>query len=195
MSAWVMPASRRLVVFLGGAALLSAGVWIALALRARVPGLDLAGPGFSLVLSPDISALTPWLLVVVAALIAGTLLLWLAISVPRGRREPWLLLTAPIRDGRGSTTISLSSRSLHALVAYLGERVEGVRQVLPTVERTEEGWVIRCEVQLWAGASAPAVAQTFREHLSEQIEHHTGVPVAALRLDCTYDLGGSHGPQ
>ena len=119
----------------------------------------------------------------------GALLLWLALSMRSAeRRQPWLLLTASIRDGRGATTISLSSRSLHALVAYVGERVEGVRQVLPTVRRAEEGWVIRCEVQLWTSASAPETSRALREALTHQLEHHTGVPVAALRLDCTYDL-------
>ncbi len=179
---------RTLMVLVVAVAFLFAGGWVILAALDRTPGLELRAVGLSLDLYPQDGGTVGWIAVGVGLLLAGLLTLIVSMA-PAAPREPAsLVLSGPDAGDFAlpGTTVRLSSRSLHALVAWLAGRVDGVRSARPAVSMGAEGWDVRLRVGLWATSSIPKVADELRRVLQDDLLQHTGIAMNNLQLDFDY---------
>ncbi len=180
---------RALALLLLGGGMVVAGAWILFALTGLAPGLSLSLQGLDLVADPASGPSGPWATAGVVVLLLGLLLALLSLWAPGGARPPAsVILATPDSTALAlpGTTVRMSSRSLHALVAWLAGRVDGVRDVVPQVRLGDSGWDVRCHVGLWATSSIPAVSDQLRTRLGADLLHHTGIAMDSLLLDFDY---------
>ncbi len=87
------------------------------------------------------------------------------------------------------TTVALSSRSLRAAIAYEGTGVPGVTGVDAKLRITEQGWRIRCSVNVDATRQyAETIQGTLTARIRHSVEALTGLPVDRLTLNLSYVL-------
>ncbi|GIV60490.1 hypothetical protein GQ464_007915 [Rhodocaloribacter litoris] len=186
---------RRLLVALLG------GLWLAAGVLVFLHAMEMTGPvvwvrgGFTLVLNlaeqPFGTVLT-WAALAVWAILAGLLLLALALMrvADEGRR---IVLRGTAPNGfYGGGQLTVAQRSLEALAAYTAERVDGVREARPRLRLRRKGWHIACRVTLAPDAALPDVSTRLKTALHDAIEHHTGLPVARVDIDAQLHAIDAH---
>ena len=180
----------RIVVALAGLLLVVGG----LALLAH--SLDAAGPmraaiGDGLTLGLDLSALPlrqrwVWAAAALALTLTGVLLVALAVAQTSDQRErsQRVRLTGHSRNGLyGSGEVTVSMRSLYALVVHTAERDPSVREASPTLKLKRGGWHVGCRLVVTPDSEIPAVATRLKPVLADTLERHTGIPVVRTDLD------------
>ena len=180
----------RLVVALVGLLLAAGGAAVlGHALDALGP-LRLAG-GRGLALALDLTAYPMgarwgWAAVALGVLLAGIALLGLAFARTAEQRERSrrVRLSGRARNGLyGSGEVTVSMRSLYALVVHTAERDPAVREAAPVLRLRRDGWHLACRLVVTPDAEIPEVASRLKPLLAEALERHTGLPVVATDLD------------
>ncbi|RME22732.1 MAG: hypothetical protein D6798_15100 [Deltaproteobacteria bacterium] len=179
---------RALLVLALGGALLSAGAWLVLAALGHVPGVEIRAVGLSVDLYPADGGIVGWIAAGSGLALVGLLVLLVSLTPAAPRQPASIELSGPEGDDHAlpATTVRLSSRSLHALVAWLAGRVDGVRSARPMVSMGPDGWDVRLRVGLWATSSIPKVADELRRVLHDDLLRHTGVAMNSLQIDFDY---------
>ncbi|ARA94674.1 MAG: alkaline shock response membrane anchor protein AmaP [Bacteroidetes bacterium] len=180
---------RRLTSLLVGLGLVAAGGWLLLHVAGWAGPMRLTRPGLDLLV--DLRALpvrAVWSFVGIALLaVVGGLLFFIPALRRSGEAGREVVLSGrgdAVAYGGGRVTVAL--RSLQALVAYVAERVPGVREADPQVQLRRDGWHVRCRVAVHPDSPLPEVTARLREALQQTLERHTGLPVA--RVDVASQL-------
>ena len=180
----------RAVVFATGLALLVAG------LAVLAHSLDATGPlraalGGGLAAELDLTGLPlrsrwVWAAGALALALTGFLVSVLALSPTTEQREQSkrVRLTGHKQTGLyGSGEVTVSIRSVYALVVHTAERDPAVREADPRLRLRRSGWHLTCRVVVTPDAELPAVAARLKTLLSDALERHTGLPVVRTDLD------------
>lgn len=102
------------------------------------------------------------------------------------------LSTRPNRTLYRGARVLISERALLSMLAHAAEQIDGVREAAPAVSLKRAGWVVRCEVALWAGSDLPQRLHLVEQALRHALLQHTGIPVRAVSLS-VHDLPiGAH---
>lgn len=181
----------RLAVGLVGLILVAAGVVLLAHVLDALPPLHLAWGGGGMAFSLDLteySMRTRWVwgAVGLGVLVVGLLLVGLALVQTAEQREKGqrVRLSGHTRNGLyGSGEVTVSMRSLYALVVHTAERDPAVREAETTLKLRRDGWHVACRLVVTPDAEIPAVVSRLKPHLAETLERHTGLPVAATDLD------------
>ncbi|MFN3653638.1 MAG: hypothetical protein ACK47B_29005 [Armatimonadota bacterium] len=112
----------------------------------------------------------------IASVLAGLVLLAAEVRPPRRPRD-LVLCSGP--DG----SVRLSVAGLRRLAEHVTGQVPGVMGVVAEARPEGSGVGFRCRVDVAPEASIPEVTQQIRERLDAAVRHHSGHPVASLRLD------------
>ncbi len=180
----------RLVVALVGLALVAGGVVVlAHALDALGPLRLVGGGGLALALDlTEYPLRQRWLWAAggLGVLLTGVGLLGLALArtAEQQERSRRVRLSGHTRNGLyGSGEVTVSMRSLYALVVHTAERDPAVREAAPVLRLRRDGWHLACRLVVTPDAELPAVASRLKPLLAEALERHTGLPVVATNLD------------
>ncbi len=181
----------RLAALLVGAALLLGGlVLLAHSLDATGPFRALLGGG-GLALGLDLTEFPlrerwVWAAAAVGVALLGGALLALALAPTAEQRERSrrVRLSGHSRNGLyGSGEVTVSMRSLYALVVHEAERDPAVREADPSLRLQRDGWHLACRLVVTPEAVLPEVAARLKPRLKDALERHTGLPVARTDLD------------
>lgn len=176
----------RAGLVLTGALLVGGGTYLALTLAGLAPAPSQTWPALGeLPVQLDMESWLFWaaaafLLVVVGALlVVGSMR-----QVAERIGDQWFLLSGVEDDvALGGVTVAVSRRSIDAIIARAAQHEQGVLQVVPQAQLGEDGWDIHCLVHVWAGVGLTGVADRLRTRIGDDLEHHTNIPVAQLRID------------
>ena len=181
----------RLAVGLVGALLLFGGLaLLAHALDALDP-IRVVWGGGGMALTLDLTEYTMrvrwlWAAAAVGWIVVGLLLVWLALARTTEQREKSqrVRLSGHTRNGLyGSGEVTVSMRSLYALVVHAAERDPAIREADPVLKLRRDGWHLNCRLVVTPEAEIPEVAGRLKPTLADTLERHTGLPVAQTDLD------------
>lgn len=193
----------RALVFLLGLVLLAGSVYVLLHAVGAAPPLYYSAPqsgplqeralvlGFNLGGQPTFIGVR-WIIGSVVGALLGLGLLALALARRRGVGRQVVLRGHDQERAYGGGRLTVSMRSVRALVALEAERVEGVREAHPRLRLKRKGWQVDCDLALAPSASLPEVARTLKPRLQEALEHHTGLPVARVNIESRLGLKDAH---
>ena len=181
----------RLAAGLAGIAILIGGIVL------LAHALDVLGPframwgGGGMRFSLDLAAYPMrvrwvWAAAGLGIALLGALLIALALvrTTEQRERSRRIRLSGHARNGLyGSGEVTVSMRSLYALVVHTAERDPAVREADPTLRLRRGGWHLACRLVVTPDAEIPEVASRLKPQLAEALERHTGLPVAAIDLD------------
>jgi hypothetical protein len=176
---------RRMLTGLIASVLIALGLGLALSAVLILPAYALSFSGLELVF--DLSAQSflrrvMWVGWGAFASALGVLLLFLAMAPGRASKR-LIVLKRALPELEGDTTITVAERGLHALVARATRDIPGVRESDAVVALGRKGWALKCHLSLWGEAAVPEVVRQVDQAVRGALEHHTGVPVARLRIE------------
>ncbi len=126
-----------------------------------------------------------WTGISAAGALCGVALIWLGVTFTRAQSR--FVISEPRHGGGfGDVRVSMGSKGVRSLVAFIGESTDQVRQCDPTVSLHRKGWKVDCKVYVAHEAALPAVVDSLRSSLRQNLEHHTGLPV--FKLDIQTEL-------
>ncbi len=83
----------------------------------------------------------------------------------------------------GGVTVSVAKDTIEALCQRTCEAVQGVREASVHVQLHPNGWRLRCRLSVWHESALPKLTLEVERTCRHSIEHHTGIPVAELKLE------------
>lgn len=186
----VILASRGLVILLISLAVMVLGAYALLVGLGWFDGGQLALSSGQLLLkwtNPTFETRALWIFISLGVLLFGMSGLWLVLLPTRARKpQAYMIHKTPGLADYGGSSVSLSARGLHALMAYVLMRVPGVHEASPTLKLTKKGWVVRCRLFVWGEAELPALITQAKQQLQGALEQHTGIPVVRIDIDADY---------
>jgi len=175
---------RRTITVFAGMLLAALGTLIAIVAAGLVSPVRLEWYGISLNFDtgqlPFLSTLG-WVGIGVGVTLLGVLLLMLGFM--RERKQKQIVVSGALTNGVASPgQVTVSAKSIEALATYVVERIEGVREAMPTVKLKKDGWHIECPVAMSADSAVPDASALVKDALRESLERHTGIPVARVNV-------------
>ena len=190
-----LPILLGALLLVGGAYVLLHAAGVAAPIRfGHLPGE--AEPGSPFLLFLDLQALPLkfgllWMLAGAGAVLLGGALAALGLARVRGEGQQIVLRG---RDGSalyGGGRVTVSLKSLLALITNVAERTNGVREARPRLRLRRSGWHLDCIVSISPAVPIPDVARSLAPRLQEALEHHTGLPVAHVNINGQLGLVGA----
>ena len=174
---------------LAGAALFFAGVYILLHAASILSGVELIWHG--LAADFDLAVRTQqeraqWGFAGMLLSASGVLAVWIAI--PRFGKARRSFALRDTSDSPGSCSrVTISERSIQAMVIHAARSEEGVRDVRCDASLGKKGWRIRCDLSVWYGTSIPALLP----HLEGAIGD--ALAIDDLTIDAHYEAIDANG--
>lgn len=153
------------------------GVVIMLAAAGLLRPIDARWSGLSFGFDPaglPFLSVLGWVLLGTVVFVSGVFFVLLAFR--RAKKGP-----APASTAAAPGQVSISTQSLESLVQLVGERLAGVRTLVPHLVMKKDEWHAEADVLLQPGVGKD-LQSAIRDQLRTAIERHTGRSVAKLDL-------------
>ncbi len=179
----------RVIALAASVTLAVAGIYIALHAAGALPGAALVWHGVNTGI--DLSALQPgeraqWVLAGALTSALGVVFAWATLPKLERARKVFALRDALETPGMQSR-VTISARSVQAMVIHAARSEEGVRDIRCDAHLTRKGWRIRCDLSVWYGTAIPTLLPHLEDAISKTLTHHTGIAIHDLAIDTHYE--------